>query len=457
MTSGVMRIGCGAGFSGDRTDAGAPVAATLAQADGPGALFFETLGERTLALAHRRRRNGEPGYEPLLEAYLTPVLGSCIARGIPILGNFGAADPPAAGRLVADLAVAAGFPNARVAVVTGDDVTDLLQDQDVAWLDNRATPAVADVICANAYLGAAPLREALEQGADVVVAGRVADPALCIAPVLASFGSLDIDRLAAVAMAGHLLECGAQVTGGYFADPGYKDVPEPERIGFPISEITADGDVVITKPPGTGGLVTLASVTEQLLYEVHDPSSYITPDVVLDISNVSLEEDGPDRVRVTGARGRPAPAQLKATVSLDGGWLGEGEISYAGPNAEARGRLALEVLQARAPAGLRTRGDLIGVTSVLGEESGETLARSEGRHTDVRVRFAADGPDRTAVERAVAEVLALYTCGPAGGAGVRTSVRSRVATRSVLLPREKVEARVHVDIQSAQDLRRRNP
>lgn len=206
-----------------------------------------------------------------------------------------------------------------------------------------------DVIAINAYLGAAAIAEAIMAGVQIVVTGRVADPALALGSLMAHFGWRrdDLDRVAAGTLVGHLLECGAQVSGGFFADPGIKDVLDPANIGFPIAEVEADGAFVVTKAPVTGGLVDLRTIKEQLLYEIHDPAAYLTPDVTLDITGVALDQIGPDRVRVSGARGHAAPEKFKATVSVYGDWIGEAEISYAGANALARDRLALETIRTR--------------------------------------------------------------------------------------------------------------
>ena len=250
--------------------------------------------------------------------------------------------------------------------------------------------------------------------------GRVADSALALGPLIHAFGWKydDWDRLAAGTLAGHLLECGSQITGGYFADPPFKNVSGMADLGYPIAEIDADGGMVITKPAGTGGRVDRFTVIEQLLYEIHDPSAYLAPDVVLDVTDVMVEQLAPDRVRVTGARGKPAPETLKATVCVDGGVLGEAEISYAGPNATARARLAAEIIGARmskrAP-GLVFRIDAIGVVSVLGENGG-TLSRPWASDSpDVRLRFAAQSAMVADVELLLDEVEALYCAGPAGG------------------------------------------
>ena len=443
-----LLVGCAAGFSGDRTDAAAPVVATLAarcdRAAGQRAvLVFETLAERTLALAQlRRREDPEAGYEPLLQDMLEPVLGDCLRHGIAIVSNFGAANPQAAARCIARLAADHGLPVPRIAVIQGDDLTDaprrpLLRTHVGAALDG------VQLVSANAYIGAAPLAEALRAGAQIVVAGRVADPALVLGPALAHFGwSLDDwDRLAGATMAGHLLECGAQVSGGYFADPGYKDVPELHAVGYPIAEIFADGRCIVSKADGTGGAVTLASVKEQLLYEVHDPAAYLTPDVVADISAAQVREVARDRIELSGVRGHPRPATLKVNVCHEGGWLAEGEISYAGARAEQRARLAADVLRRRLPQ-LDLRVDLIGVLSVLGDDAGRALAEAPaGAARDVRLRVAATHADRGAAQQLVREVTSLYTCGPAGGGGVRTALTPRLNTLSGFVPRADVPTR----------------
>jgi len=439
--TGQFLMGCGAGFSGDRVDAPGPVVAHIARSGLPGAIMFETLAERTLALGHLARRSDPAlGYEPLLDALVGPVLGQCLQAGIPIVGNFGAANPRGAGALLRQLAASAGLAVPRIAIVLGDDIAAGLDPNSLFSFDNEALDGT--LVAANVYLGARQIAEALRAGAQIVVTGRVADPALALGPLVAHFGWAwdDWDRLAAGTLAGHLLECGSQVTGGYFADPGMKDVPYPEAIGFPIADVAADGTFVMTKPPGTGGLVSVRTVTEQLLYEVHDPAAYLTPDVVLDVTGVTLTSDGPDRVMVQGARGHPAPERLKATLSFEGDWLGEGEISYAGPNALARARMAADVLGRRLDLRglvLRRRLDLLGTMAVFDSDAG-TMSRAAQDLPEVRVRLAVSGSDRAPVEQAMQEVLALLCCGPAGGGGVRSQVRSRIRTASALVPRDRV-------------------
>ncbi len=446
-----LLIGCAAGFSGDRTDAAGPVVDTLIErlASGPTGqrafLIFETLAERTLALAQLRRRdNPDAGYEPLLDAMLRPVLARCLAHGIRIVSNFGAANPRAAARHIARMARELGASAPRIAVVEGDDLSGpehraLLHETLGAQMEGLR------IVSANAYIGAEPIAAALDAGAQIVVCGRVADPSLTVGPAMSHFGwrADDWHRLGRATMAGHLLECGAQVCGGYFADPGYKEVPGLETVGFPIAEIDADGNCTIGKADGTGGLVSEATVKEQLLYEVHDPSAYLTPDVVADIAEAEVKQQPgvADRVALSGVRGHTRPSHYKVNVCHEGGWLAEGEISYAGPRAEARARLAAEVLRKRLD-GLALRVDLIGALSILGDDAGRMLADTPDTGLrDVRLRVAATHAERGQAERLAHEVMALYTCGPAGGGGVRTALTPRLNTLSCLLPREAVPVR----------------
>lgn len=445
----VLRIGCGAGFSGDRWDAAVAVVGALVSTGGPSALIFETLAERTLALAQLQRRSDPAaGCEPMLERFVAPVLRDCVTHGIPIIGNFGAANPRAAADRLQRLAKSlGGLPELRIAVVEGDD---LLDELDTARL-RSLLPAQLNGKClvsANAYLGAMEIAQALTAGAQIVVTGRVADPSLALGPMMAHFGWAhdDWDRLACGTIAGHLLECGAQVCGGYFADPGIKDVPDLERVGFPIVEMHADGRFVVTKAEGTGGCVDTRTVKEQLLYEIHDPRSYMTPDVVADVSEVEVRPTGIDRVEISGVRGHALPPTLKATVCFDAGWLAEGEISYAGVNAAGRGRLAGRIVRDRLRqvglVSLPVRIDLIGQSSVLADDagrwSGPPLDDVPALH-DIRLRVAASTGSRSDAEAVTREVMALYTCGPAGGGGVRTQVTRRLASDSCFVPRDWVQ------------------
>jgi hypothetical protein len=344
------------------------------------------------------------------------------------------------------------LPALRIALVEGDDVTPLVAGRQLpvheadAGLDMRSWTLIA----ANAYIGAEPLVEALAQGADVVVAGRTSDPALAIAPLAHHFGWRfdDWNALALAAAAGHLLECGSQVTGGVFWDPGFKDIPDPANIGFPIAEVSAAGGLTITKADDTGGVVDLRTVKEQLLYELHDPAHYITPDVVLDITRCTLEQLGKDRVAVRGLLGKPRPDTLKVTASFEGSWLGEGEVSVAGPNALARARATADVLLERITRrglDVRARVDLIGVASVHDSDDGALWRSYEGPEPlDIRIRLAVEARTRDDADQAAREVLAMLCCGTAGTGGARWRVTPRILTQSHLVLRERVPTRVTV-------------
>ena len=412
-----LRVGCGAGYAGDRLEP----AVELVERGDLDCLVFECLAERTIALAqHARARDPQAGFDPRLRERMEAVLTASHARGITLITNMGAANPRAAAACVRDVAVRAGVRDLTIATVIGDDVT-----SEMANGTFRSTeadhPFVPDsVVSANAYLGAEPIVEALRGGADVVITGRVADPSLFVAPIVAAFGwSLDDwPRLGIATLAGHLLECAGQATGGYFADPGLKDVPHLERLGFPLAEITSDGRLIVTKVPGSGGLVTTATCTEQLLYEVHDPSAYLTPDVVADFSHVTFEADGPDRVRAQGASGRRRPDTLKVSVGQYEGWIGEGQISYAGPGAVARARLAADIVAGRlaltgvVPTDIRY--DLIGLDALHG---GAAVLACDPY--EVRLRVAARAETEAQAWKVASEVESLYTNGPAGGGACR--------------------------------------
>lgn len=436
MVAERVYIGCGAGFSGDRADAGRIVAEELARRSGPRFMIYETLAERTLAQAQLRRMNGGQGYLPRLDAFLRPVLGICLANDIRIIGNFGAADPRAACVRIVRLCEELGLAQPRLAYVSGDDVMEgaAREALDAARTDRR------DLVAANAYIGARSIAEALDRGAQIVVTGRVSDPSLSLGPLVHAFrwSWQDWDLLAAGTLCGHLLECAAQVTGGYFADPGYKEVPDLARIGFPLAEVARDGSFIIGKPSGTGGCVTERTVREQILYEIDDPASYLTPDVILDLTGVRVAEAGPDRVLVSGARGHPRPDTLRAMACYRGGWLGEAEISYAGPNAVARGQLAAEVLALRlADLGVADRRiDLIGVNAIM--EPGGKAQPSLADIPEVRLRLAVAAAAPQEAQIALDEVESLYLCGPAGGGGVRRNLVERLSSEPVLIPRELV-------------------
>jgi hypothetical protein len=438
-----IRIGAGAGYSGDRIEP----AVELAEHGELHYLVFECLGERTIALAQQARLNDpDGGYDPLLAARMRAVLPACRANSVKVVTNMGAANPLAAAAATRCIARAAGLTSLRIAAVTGDDVLSEMRSMALP-LDIGGT--VADlgnrVVSANAYTGASPIAAALAQGADVVITGRAADPSLFLGPLVFEFGwAMDEwPLLGKGVLAGHLLECAGQVTGGYFADPPYKSVADLARLGFPIGEVREDGDLVITKVQGSGGAVTTATVKEQLLYEIHDPARYFQPDVVADFSAVRVEEIAPDRVRVTGAGGTPKTGLLKVSVGYVDGFVGEGQISYAGPGAAARGRLALDIVRERlALTGVRmseSRFDLIGADALHGAAHGVGHEPYE-----VRVRVAGRTGSLADAARVGEEVETLYTNGPAGGGGAWKTAREVIAIASALVPEAMVRTEIRI-------------
>ena len=446
MRTDLVHIGCGAGFAGDRKDAGGPVVDTLAKRDGPKYLIFETLAERTLALAQKQKlKDPAKGYSPFLEAYVRPILERCLTHKIRIVSNFGAANPMGGARKILEIARELGCRTPRIAVVSGDDLLTVMSEDEIrAHKTIEGLPIGDGIVAANTYIGARPIAEALAGGADIVVVGRTTDPALVLGPLIHEFGWAedDWDRLAAGTLAGHLLECGAQVTGAYFADPGFKDVPDLAHVGFPVATIGHDGAIAVSKAERTGGAVTPASVKEQILYEMHDPSAYLTADVVLDITGVTVAQEAKDVVVVSGAKGKPRPDTLKTTISFDGGWLGEAEISYAGPNALARAELARDVIRERSlerGSNAEYRFDIVGLSSTFDGGSAPYPGRPIPPHDgDFRVRAAVSSHSKEVAEELADEVLSLYCSGPAGGGGFRRNITAQVHTASILVDRNRL-------------------
>jgi len=431
-----VRIGAGAGYAGDRIEP----AVELARRGDLDYLGFECLGERTLALARGRLDRGEPGYDPRLRERMRRVLPHCAEGDTTVVTNMGAADPVGAAAATATVADELGLDLA-VASVAGSNVRDRLDAVREETYEGGRVSDIEDVVAADAYLGVEGIVAALDAGADVVLTDRVADTSLFLAPLVSEF-DWSIDPLSGPVgrgvVASHLLECAGQVTGGYFADPGYKDVDGLADLGFPLAEVDSDGALVVTKLPDTGGEVTARTCTEQLLYEVHDPSEYVTPDAVADFSGVEFERAGEDRMRVTGAAARPRTDTLKVNVCYEDSVVGEGEIGYAGPGALDRADLAASVVERR----LERRGvdveelrvDRIGVDSLHGDIG----RRRADAPYEVRLRVAARCSSERAARAVANEVESLYTNGPAGGGGATTDVSRVVGIASTLVDRDLV-------------------
>jgi len=439
-----FRLGTGAGFSSDRLDP----AVDLVREGELDAIIFECIGERTLAFGHRdRMARPDAGYNPLLERRLRAVLPLCVRNGTRLITNMGVANPDAAANKAVEIARDLGLLGCKIGAVGGDDVTALIgPDTEIDHEGMTVADVGRPVVGANVYLGADAIMPALDADIDVIITGRVADPSLFLAPIRHAFGwrQDDWQHLGAGTLVGHLMECAAQVTGGYFADPGIKDVARLAYVGFPIAEISDDGSAVITKLDHAGGQVTEQTVKEQMLYEVHDPKAYVTPDVTADFSKVAIEEKATDRVHVRNAGGFSRPEELKVTVAFDGGFLAEAGISYAGSGAAERARLAKEILEERMTrlhgCNAPLRFDLIGLSSL----HGTALLRQEKESEDVRVRAALRADSREHAELLLWEMEALLCCGPAGGGGYRGQITPSVITHSAFLKREQIEASVRM-------------
>lgn len=437
-----IRIGAGAGFSGDRIEP----AVVLTENGNLDYLVFECLAERTIAMAVRTRlKQTEMGYDPYLDERLGAVLPVAVRNRTRIISNMGAANPVAAARRAAEIAAKLGLGPLKIAAIAGDDVLPQLREHDRALIDAPGTVLQwqGDLISANAYLGAEPIAQALAEGADIVITGRVADPSLFVAPLVHEFGWKwdDWNLLGRGTVIGHLLECAGQVTGGYFSDPGFKDVPNLADLGFPLAEVSADGSAVITKVAGTGGRVTEATCKEQLLYELHDPGRYLTPDVVADFSTVRFSQIAADCVHVTGGGGAARPESLKVSVGFREGYVGEGQITYAGPGSVERGRLALAIVEERLK---RLDNDILDLRlELIGVDSVQVGNRPDQPPAEVRARVAARMRSRAAAEMVGREVEALYTNGPAGGGGATQCTKPVVAVVSTLIARDEVVSRIH--------------
>lgn len=436
-----IRIGSGAGYSGDRIEP----AVDLIKEGNLDYIIFECLAERTIALAQLQKlQDPDLGYDPLLDQRMKACLPICIEKKVKLISNMGAANPMAAARRTAALAKELGLKKIKIAAVFGDDVKSVLDYKSQTFLESGdPISSVADnIISANAYLGVAGILAALKGGADIILTGRVADPSLFLATMVHEFGwSLDNYLLLGKGTAlGHLMECAGQVCGGYFADGVKKRVPDLGNLGFPIAEVAEDGSFYISKLKNSGGMVTTGTCKEQLLYEVHDPSKYLTPDVVADFSGVSLLEVEKDKVRVSGATGKPLTGKLKVSIGYRDGYSADAKISYGGSYAMQRANMAIEIIKQRLYAKkLKTEDivfDLIGVNSLFKEGT------SNIEPQEVRLRVAAKTRTKEDAEALVNEVETLYTNGPAAGGGVSKSVIEIIAIQSVLIDGYKVAPKI---------------
>jgi len=449
----VIRVASGQGFWGD--DLEAPVRQVEG---GPiDVLMMDYLAEVTMSILQKQKaRDPRLGYARDVVPLMARILPRVVERGIRVTTNAGGVNPDACARAIAEVARGLGLAGRlRIGVVAGDDILARLDDllgRGVELRDMDSGRRLAEVrdrvVSANAYLGARPVIEALAQGAHVVVTGRVTDTGLTLGPIAHRYGwPADAwDLMAAGTVAGHIIECGAQCSGGNFLG-GWPGVPRLEEVGYPIVEAEADGSFVVTKHPGTGGVVSVASVTEQLVYEMGDPRSYITPDGVADFTTIRLEQAGPDRVRVSGIRGRPSTEFLKVSIAYSYGFKAVGTLVYAWPDAHAKAREADRVLRARLDRlGLRFEEVL---TELVGADAthGALAGPPDPDLAEVQLRVGVRSPDRAAVERFTRELAPLILNGPpsvTGFAGGRPKVEEIVAYWPALVPKAEIAPVVRV-------------
>ena len=416
-----IRIGSGAGYAGDRIEP----AVELMEKGNLDYIIFECLAERTIAIGQQdKMKDPTKGYNQLLEARMRKILKLAKDNHIKVITNMGAANPVAAAEKTAEIAKELGVSGLKIAYVTGDDIT----------------PQIV-------YLGAEGIIEALENGADIVITGRVSDPALSIGPLVHEFGwniKDDADKMGQATLVGHLLECAGQVTGGYYADPGYKDVPDLDRLGFPLIEIDETGKFVVTKVEGSGGLVCEDTCKEQMIYEIHNPERYLTPDTVADFSHVTFTQVGKDRVEAAHATSHGKPETLKVSVGYKDCFIGEGEISYGGMNCMNRAKLAADIVEKRLKlVGVEMeefRIDYIGYNSLYKSEISDQYAPDV--FPEIRLRVSGRTKDKANATLIANEVEALYTNGPAGGAGATKKVSEIVSICSIFVPRDIIKIEV---------------
>lgn len=433
-----LRIGSGAGYGGDRIEP----AIDLIERGNLDYIIFECLAERTISLAQKaKQKDPNKGYNDLFEYRFDKILDALKDSKVKVITNMGAANPRSGAKRCQEMAIEKGLKDLKIAYVEGDDIGEHLNDYmdyQVLETGKPLSSIEGEILSANGYIGCCGIVEALKNGADIVITGRVSDPSLALGPLVYEFGwSMDdYDKLGKGTWVGHLLECAGQVTGGYFADPGYKDVPELWNLGFPIIEVDENGDGVVTKLTDTGGMVTTQTVKEQTLYEIQDPHNYFTPDVIADFSQVKVEQLGKDRVKIYGASGKKPNGYYKTSVGYHDCFIGEGQISYGGHNALNKAKLAKEILEKRFElVGLEyeeIRFDYIGFNSLYMD----SISQKMGNYVpnEIRLRVAARVKDLKNAEMVGNEVEALYTNGPYGGGGAVKNIKDIISIASIFVP-----------------------
>jgi hypothetical protein len=448
----VVRVAAGQGFWGDDLDA-----PRRQVEDGPiDYLMLDYLAEVTMSILQKQKeRDPSLGYARDFVGAVESVLPAVLDRGVKVIANAGGVNPPACAAAVKSAAEARGGKGRlKLGVVTGDDLLSRLdsligQGHPLANMETGAPLSeVRDrVLSANAYIGSEPIVEALERGANIVITGRSTDTALTMAPLRHEFGwgAQSWDQLAAGIVAGHIIECGAQCSGGNCLYD-WRSIPDLANVGYPLVEARADGSFVVTKHPKTGGRVSVQTVTEQLVYEMGDPHAYITPDVIADFTTIRLDPDGEDRVRVSAIKGKPPTDKLKVSVAYRAGFKAVGTLVYAWPDALEKAQLADRILRERLDRlGLKFEhilSEFVGASATHG-----TLAGDQHNAPEVQLRFGVRGQDRAAVERFTREIAPLVLNGPpsvTGFAGGRPKVEEIVAYWPALIDKSVVKTKVDI-------------
>lgn len=451
MTSRAVRIGSGSGWSNDRITP----AKELAERVDLDYLLFETMSEQTPVMAQERKAADPsyPGYEWFLDERINAVLATCHAKGTKIVSNQGWINPAGAQQRYLERAREMGLKGLRVAAVTYNDISaDIFELGDVLMDEREGEPVGVlkdrQILSVEPYNGADGIVEALGQGAGVVVCGKISDPSLAIGPLVHEFGWTGIDQLATAGVVGIMLECGASgVCGGFMADPPHLEVPGiREGLGFPYIEINADGEMFISKAPGTGGFVSSLGCRSTIIREIFDPANYIDPNVTMDISHVEFTDVAPHQVRISGARGKPAPEKLKVNIAYHDGWIWQDFAYYAGPRAVNRARLNAEILETQLRKGGFSgtlRFDLIGYDSMHG-----TATPQGPEPWELILRVAAKSEDPKELSWVGNEFDAVGPCGVEGtGKGIApaTRVKRVTALSSTLVPRDAVRQTVLIE------------
>ncbi|MFN2597367.1 MAG: acyclic terpene utilization AtuA family protein [Pyrinomonadaceae bacterium] len=448
-----IRVACGQGFWGDLLDA------PVRQVEGGRIdyLMLDYLAEVTMSIMQKQRaRDPRTGYARDFVPLMREILPACVRRDIRVTANAGGVNPPACADAVRDVARELGLGGRlKLGVVTGDNIMDRIDDLLSRGLELRnmdtgepLSTVRERIQSANVYLGAQPIAEALDRGAQVVITGRATDTGLTLAPLIHEFGwrAAAWDRLAAGTIAGHIIACGAQCSGGN-CQYEWQSIPDLADVGFPIVEASPDGTFVVTKHEGTGGRVNVPSVTEQLVYEMGDPHEYITPDCVADFTTIRLEDAGENRVRVFGIKGKPATGFYKVSISYAAGFKAVGTLVYAWPQAYEKAQAADQILRARLERlGLKfdlIHTEFVGANATHGALAGEPSPDAP----EVQLRVGVRGQDRNAVERFTKEIAPLILTGPpavTGFAGGRPKVEEIVAYWPALIPKSEIEPRAEV-------------